>query len=763
MPARLVVVFILCVLCLCFMNTGCTREAKSEDKIDITSLLRNLVDVDAFARNPGGSARLISTYDQNGGNNDGAFWALTGGIDSDGVCVVADIKGPGCVTRIWQTSVPADKWLFYFDGEENPRIEVTDTELFGESDRFPKPLCGNVSEGRYCYMPIPFKKSLKIVVLAPRLRSTSRSYCHVNYISYRAGTLVESAPSELTEDTKELLQRVCESWVRNSDWAKRIIDDKSKETVKIDLPQAKTVRWLDKKGAGVLGMFCFKIGGIDALTVSEKTRLLRSLVLRIYWDGSVFPSVDVPLGDFFCNASEYRSYSSLPLAYLDGVYMCRFPMPFMSAVRAELRNDGEIPVALEVSYTIDSSSETQDQNYFHARWNSAMSTGAPYDLLSAGGQGHYVGCYLNVIGVDWFILEGDESIAVDDGRITMYGTGLEDYFNGAWYYTRIFDLPLHGLLEKAPFRTSQYRFHMLDSINFDKNIKVQFEFGHANKSRGYMSSVAYWYQAHPKPVWSQMSDIKRRYVPLDPAHHDGFMSHLFELERIGHFAEARERCHKYIERFPSSPAVGVIGLRAAAYTEILDGFNGAKNKYESVALARKDDRFLSRQQAKDLTWFHRDRRNVLLAAHANSDFKLYLDGQLVFSGKSLGGLQVARSVLDDGKHELTAEVTSVNPDPWFSVCLRTHETNITTDASWEYVRQRPSSWPITTVDPSVKWSKVWDVLRNLPRIGAWRFTPNAFVNMQSGSQLMRPWDAWGSQGRETLYVRKRFVLRNKIK
>ena len=83
-----------------------------------------------------------------------------------------------------------------------------------------------------------------------------------------------------------------------------------------------------------------------------------------------------------------------------------------------------------------------------------------------------VGCYLSAISNNdsWYILEGDERIYIDGAKTPIvHGTGLEDYFNGAWYYSGLSDLPLCGLLEKAAMRTDQYRFHLPERIGLKRN------------------------------------------------------------------------------------------------------------------------------------------------------------------------------------------------------------------------------------------------------------------------------------------------------
>ena len=56
----------------------------------------------------------------------------------------------------------------------------------------------------------------------------------------------------------------------------------------------------------------------------------RRLVLRFYWDGEETPSVETPLGDFFCNGwCERCNISSLPIAVNPaGGFNCYWEMPF---------------------------------------------------------------------------------------------------------------------------------------------------------------------------------------------------------------------------------------------------------------------------------------------------------------------------------------------------------------------------------------------------------------------------------------------------
>ena len=56
----------------------------------------------------------------------------------------------------------------------------------------------------------------------------------------------------------------------------------------------------------------------------------RNTILRMYWDDQEQPSVEVPLGDFFCSGwNRYAQLSSLAVCVNPGsAFNCYWPMPF---------------------------------------------------------------------------------------------------------------------------------------------------------------------------------------------------------------------------------------------------------------------------------------------------------------------------------------------------------------------------------------------------------------------------------------------------
>jgi len=705
-----------------------------------------------FAETPRGLPGMLSSYDRTGGNRD---WGRFDTRTADGAAVLADLKGPGCLRRLWMTGVRRETEVsFFVDGEQTPRIKRTCDELFGQKEPFLPPLADNVSGGRYSYVPIPFAESLRVLYHTPEDRKNPRVYYQLNYDTYGSSVEVNSFPVGLSDLDSDRLAAVRTVWGDTTNAAK-LAKRGCGRREEASLGAGEQFTWLDHSGGGVLRTFWVRVIQPEDLSVVGRHRLTRELVLRMYWDGLRHPSVDVPLGDFFCNGLRGRQFVSLPLARLEDSYVCRFPLPFKRSVRAQIRNDSKTPVTIEAGYDLAPLTSHGDVNYFHASWNSGISAGASYRIFRANGPGHYVGCYLISIGMDgsWNILEGDEFFLIDgETSPSFHGTGLEDYFNAGWYYSGLFHLPLHGLVDKAPIRTSQYRFHLPDPIPFSENIQMQIEFGHGNRARGYMSSVAYWYAEKPHAAGSSIPEGAKRFPPSDPLEKHAIMALLFELERIGRYEEAADACLEYVEKFGGTPQADVIRLREIGYREIVRGYDAVKQEYDAAAKRAPDSD--AGRQARTLMWFREDPGNALICAHVNGEFSLYLDGQPVLNGGHPLGLAVRGVGLPPGEHELTAEVKARWSQSWFRMTLRTAGGDVSTDASWKVARKKPKGWP-STDDEGTAWEAV-RLMGLPPFMKYWQFLPNAFVGVQSGRRFITLEGGWPTG--TVVFFKKRFVV-----
>lgn len=270
---------------------------------------------------------------------------------------------------------------------------------------------------------------------------------------------------------------------------------------------------INYEGRGVITHLWMTISGWFWMHWEPNTktdpRILKKLIIRIYWDGNDFPSVESPIGDFFgIGQCEYKHYMSKFMGMSSGGFYNYFPMPFSKGVRIEVENmHDEVTshVFLNANYK---ELETLPDNAgrFHCLYNAGTNPGdQPLTVLKAKGQGHFVGCCLSIQGKHenyLSYLEAPEYIFVDTNdstEPTIVGTGLEDYFNGGWYFRDgTFDGMYHGVPIKDALRSiiSMYRFHENDAISFNKSIEMSFINPRPREhlSEFKFSSTAYWYQ-----------------------------------------------------------------------------------------------------------------------------------------------------------------------------------------------------------------------------------------------------------------------------
>ncbi|HMD61575.1 MAG TPA: glycoside hydrolase family 172 protein, partial [Opitutaceae bacterium] len=271
----------------------------------------------------------------------------------------------------------------------------------------------------------------------------------------------------------------------------------------IPVKPGETVTLFNHEGAGCVHRFW--------VTISPRTNvsILSQVVIRMYWDGDRYPSVECPIGAFFgVGFGEQKDYTSLPLNENSGGYNCYLPMPFHKSAKWTLTN-GSNTLLESFYYNIDFvalDGLPAATRHFHAQFRRENPTtpGTNYTILETAGEGHYVGTALFMTGLTMSFLEGNEMVYIDgDAKPTLEGTGTEDYFCSGWYFDRgVYSAPYHGVVikdEKRP-RISAYRWHVEDAIPFTRSIRFTIEHGAENTIAADYSSVAYYYLAGPAPV-----------------------------------------------------------------------------------------------------------------------------------------------------------------------------------------------------------------------------------------------------------------------
>ncbi len=317
----------------------------------------------------------------------------------------------------------------------------------------------------------------------------------------------------------------------------------------IIIKPSETYQICDISGAGIIKHIWMTIASSDP-------NYLRKLVLRMWWDNENNPSVEVPIGDFFgIGHGKTVNFWSLPFSNgpNDGKgFNCFFPMPFTTHAKIEVENESDTITVLYFYIDYEEHSKLHsDYGRFHAFWNRENPCeGKPYGtgskvehfikknkthdkdylVLDAVGEGHYVGCNMNIHNLMtpenasrndlWWPGEGDDYIEIDDGEIILYGTGTEDYFCTSWapnqyYCSPYFGIPLPGGKNWSG-KISYYRYHIEDPIYFHKNIKVKIEHGHANQRSDDWSSTAYWYQTEPHQKFKSIPVVDDRLPREEP-------------------------------------------------------------------------------------------------------------------------------------------------------------------------------------------------------------------------------------------------------
>ena len=283
------------------------------------------------------------------------------------------------------------------------------------------------------------------------------------------------------------------------------------------LPAGRRVTIGQVSGAGCIGRLWLTFPGWfwrnwDPTAAVDPT-VFKALILRLYWDGCDTPAVETPIGDFFgVGHCEFNSFTSQYVGTSSGGFFCYWPMPFANGFRIEVENrHPHLVPDIFVNATYQELPDMPaDTGYFCTQFRTGRRRGdqdAP--VMEATGRGHFAGLMLHMQGepLNYFrYLEAPEYVYVDDDwdAPRIVGTGLEDYFNGGWYFREgEFAGPLHGVPLKDPLRSmvTMYRFHVADAIRFDRRLRMTFVNPRpASELHPYWySSVAYWYSQSPAP------------------------------------------------------------------------------------------------------------------------------------------------------------------------------------------------------------------------------------------------------------------------
>lgn len=493
---------ITCIL----LVSSCSLLSLAQIKVSFESELRRLMDIHVLPQYIEGTiVKQISSYDTTGGNDDGfnGYYSYIRKEPSGGL-VIFEAKEQGVIERIWTPTPTQDTLDFYFDNNSKPGFSIRFCDLFNNRIfPFVKPIADQKVGGNYSYVPIPYRKGCKIV-----FRGEKILFHQIQYREYDERYSVQSFDIATVSNHASLINKIRNIWNN---------DDRSiynfypggfhvlRKNIRLSPGNTASLAHLHKGG---------RILGIELSPSHVFEGLFKQIDLKISWDDEKAPAVYVPLADFFGFAYGVRSMKSLLLGANDAKLYCYIPMPFDKKASIELvyrkRDvDTEILDLSVVVYYTDERRNVLKEGRFYCYWkNENPPLGKPYVFLSGNGKGHYIGTLLQGQATDFThfteYFEGDDYTEID-GKMTMHGTGSEDYFNGGWYaqpggWVERLGSPLSGCLEYSlPLgRTGGYRFFLLDKMPFKKSILHTIEHGpeQNNRAVNYISAALY-YADHP--------------------------------------------------------------------------------------------------------------------------------------------------------------------------------------------------------------------------------------------------------------------------
>ncbi|MFI5385027.1 MAG: DUF2961 domain-containing protein [Fimbriimonadales bacterium] len=473
---------------------------------------------------------MASSYDRRGGNHDWSNYIRREGKAG----VMMETDGPGCITRFWVADPQKGNVSLQIDGQH--AIECKLADLFktlplshgigGESpENYARSKAESVPMGFTSYCPIPFQRHCKITVDP----EDDYLYYQVNYHLFPPGTKVESFSPGSGLDTAEI--RDAEKALANWKAGKPMVDMASAAWRDFELQPGAEATLLDVKGAGVVRGIRIKAEpAASAIQQSSNPAIRQSIADHIrdnVWliahfdeDEPRDPSIRAPIGPMSLDYGQTVKPRSLFVGTdAEGDY-CFFPMPHYNKAQIKLVNRSILPVTVSAAVLHEPGPIEPDLLRFRATWHIETPFGPDHrdyeglacrllnldgvynvELLNVFGAGHFVGCGfvidLRDAPTDRAAGEGDEIFFVDDDwRLTMNGTGTEDYLNDAWgirgYVGPLSGDAVGGDWGKDP-QIYGYRLHVPDPVPFTRRGRFTLEHGTGNNCSGLYRSVAYWY------------------------------------------------------------------------------------------------------------------------------------------------------------------------------------------------------------------------------------------------------------------------------
>lgn len=435
--------------------------------------------------------------------------------------VLADISGPGCITRFWSSNPgEAGRVRIYLDDQPVPLVEARLIDLLrGEweyqSDGqqlklLPAPWASEKGRGYELVFPITFQKRCLITVEKPSLQWQIQYRRYADDVPVQTVSLAELVQEQkLIHESGDKLTNLAGRSPQELALSLGGLQTGDKPDVKqAALPQtrlepgdSKQLHLLEEPGANPSrAIVQFEV----SIQADRMIEALRRLKLTISFDDASLPQVESPLGDFFATAPGANPLATLPLRVTaSGKMSSYWTMPYARHATIKLSNLDDQAITIQMNVTHVPYNWTDHSLYFHANWRTnTFNTRPPQDwlVLAAQGKGHIAGqfiCVHNTVKEWWG--EGDTKVSIDGaGYPSLWGTGTEDDMGLGFADRTVFShpwraQPRHDGKGHEGF-TSLLRARILDRISFSKSLKYELEVRHDQPGvQVQYASTIYWY------------------------------------------------------------------------------------------------------------------------------------------------------------------------------------------------------------------------------------------------------------------------------
>lgn len=410
----------------------------------------------------------------------------------DDESVIYESHRPGIITRIWLTqgsgvSAPLDADLLMritIDGFVVMELPLAD--LFsGSVTPFLSPMVGhrlNSAGGYFSYVPLAYQRSCRIGLV----HALDRKIWYQVNAKHGAHAMPNFQPGSTFSQWQTSMADPPSDPFQGPNWQDHLLNLAPGGSIAVQIDQSDV---------------------LSGLRLTDSPEIRRCWIIGSTESGKAF---EMRVADFFGQDSlSKRGVQSLMVG-LDGneQLYSYWPMPFrrLFVLNVDDRDHQlQQPHNFHLGIRLTGSPPHPEAGYFSADLLEGIAMGS-CNILQYEGRGLWAGLFLELhrAGTSWEILEGDETVWVDGQTLPAFsGTGVEDIFNGGFYFRTVPGLPqvfaraLHGVGYVDPFpeaRIGMIRLMLSDAVAFSDSLDVTLEAGPTGNLSMEYRAVNYLYK-----------------------------------------------------------------------------------------------------------------------------------------------------------------------------------------------------------------------------------------------------------------------------